>query len=106
MRVSGESASQSPSAEAPAQTTVLDRVLPTQADTWGTHSTRFPSAGLGFFLGGVVPMGLAQRLPEGRLRTVATVGIGVVSVPIGGSIGALIGAGYDLARGVGRAITS
>jgi hypothetical protein len=63
-----------------------------------------PHAELGFFIGGVAPVGLAQRLPKGMLRTAATAVIYTVAIPTTGAVGALLGAGYDLGRGALRAM--
>jgi hypothetical protein len=92
-------------ASQPPTTSWLDRVLPEQPGTFA-GTTRFPHAELGFFLGGVTPIGLAYRLPEGKLRTATAVVIGALSVPTTGALGALLGAGYDLGHGVVRAVST
>jgi hypothetical protein len=56
------------------------------------------------FVGGVVPSGLAQRLPEGILRTTVSGVLLALAIPTTGFAGALIGGGYDLGRGVFRAV--
>lgn len=57
---------------------------------WGT-SGMSPRAELGAFLGAKLPLGLAQRLPEGPLRTAVTAALVPVAA-VGALSGALIGA--------------